>query len=844
MDYPVTPPEPPAIVNYESSQSREAEAIAPELAKVNPPLETETLGPEFSQASSNAALLGPPMEVSSPLKPVKSAAPERSTAEAVPSPQGDRHREKAASKQLPELEPSSTEDALRDADTENQEFTTTLNIGLDWMLSRGEDITVTPSSPVEANREAENPTFVSPLLSTGVEWMLNRGKELAPTPTTTTSPRIVAKGETRDVYPERRATTVRESPRERESPQSAAEAGKERGEQVARVEEESAAEETAIAPAQTIELKADRQEFDRQRQIATAEGNAQMRARGALLDAEQLQVNLETQIAVAQGDVVYAKGQQVLQGDRLEYDMVQNRGGMDRARGDIFVPTTGQDFGPTLPTDVSPRALQQQNLVDRLRAGEPPNRIRPTGAISIGAGVGGGVNVPQTAGTINRVRFESDRLNFSSQGWEGRNVRLTNDPFSPPELEIRADRVTFRQLSPQQDEIVATRPRLVFDDFLSIPLLKERFLIDRRDRDPSLIRFGYDRNDRGGVYAETTWVPPNSGNDPVQLRILPQFYLQRSLEEGTGNLGRLWGVKADLEAYPGPRTFVEGSAELTNLDFNDGEENLRASLRLRQGVANHVVTGEYSYRDRLFNGSLGYQTVHQNVGMVIASPVISLWKTGINLSYQASAQHITADSDRLELLEPVRENNRIQLGRYQASAAVSKSLVLWKGEELPRTRTQGLRYTPAPVTPYIRIFGGLTGVATAYTSDDIQNSLTGSIGIQGQFGHFARRWLDYTGFNLSLSRVWFKGESPFIFDRIADSKVLSAGLTQQLYGPFRAGVQTSFNLDTGERISTDLTLEYSRRTYGIRVNYNPERREGSLSLSINDFNWTGGGQPF
>ena len=36
-------------------------------------------------------------------------------------------------------------------------------------------------------------------------------------------------------------------------------------------------------------------------------------------------------------------------------------------------------------------------------------------------------------GNINRVRFEAEKLEFDSESWRGENVRLTNDPFSPPE---------------------------------------------------------------------------------------------------------------------------------------------------------------------------------------------------------------------------------------------------------------------------------------------------------------------------------------------------------------------------------------------------------------------------
>jgi hypothetical protein len=78
-----------------------------------------------------------------------------------------------------------------------------------------------------------------------------------------------------------------------------------------------------------------------------------------------------------------------------------------------------------------------------------------------------------------------------------------------------------------------------------------------------------------------------------------------------------------------------------------------------------------------------------------------------------------------------------------------------------------------------------------------------------------------------------------LFDRIADRSILSGGILQQIYGPFRFGFQTSFNLETGREISTDYILEYSRRTYNIELRYNPVLQLGSISFRINDFNWTG-----
>ena len=68
---------------------------------------------------------------------------------------------------------------------------------------------------------------------------------------------------------------------------------------------------------------------------------------------------------------------------------------------------------------------------------------------------------------------------------------------------------------------------------------------------------------------------------------------------------------------------------------------------------------------------------------------------------------------------------------------------------------------------------------------------------------------------------------------------MSAGINQQISGPFKLGIQSSLNLDNGQQISTDYYLEYSRRTYNFIVRYNPVLGLGSVAFRLNDFNWDG-----
>jgi len=597
-----------------------------------------------------------------------------------------------------------------------------------------------------------------------------------------------------------------------------------------------------------IELTSLRQEYDQKRQIVTAEGNVLLRFDGAVVTANRLQVNLPNLIAVGEGNVVLTRGQQVIRGERFTYNFIQDSGELLKARGDVYLPTTNSDFSGTLPTDVSAGVVPTLPPSDRLPFDQPLQQVTSPG--SIGINVGGRRNAApaQKPSNLRRVRFQAEQINFYPGGWQARNARTTNDPFSPPELELRADTATLTRQTPLLSQLVTTRPRLVFDQGPTLPIPRNEATIGRRQREvnPSPVQVGYDATDKGGLFIERSFKLINT--EQLNLSVAPQFFVERAFNNSS-NVSGLFGLRTRLDSNLGPRTEVRGIAVFNGFDSNALENRLRASLRLRQIIGTrvpHTLNLEYSYRDRLYNGSLGFQTVQSSVGAILTSPVIPLGKSGFNLSYQVGAQYVNADTDRSNLLAPitVRKNNRVSLSRFQGSAALNRGYLIWHGQGLPSTPTQGLKYTPQPVVPNLVAYGGLTGVAGYYSSSSSQDSLTATVGLTGQFGHFSRPYLDYTAFNLSYSQGIVTGQSPFLFDRFVDTKILSIGFTQQIYGPIRFGLQTSLNLDTGRQINADYVLEYSRRTYGISLRYNPNLRLGSISLRISDFNWAGGTTSF
>lgn len=590
-----------------------------------------------------------------------------------------------------------------------------------------------------------------------------------------------------------------------------------------------------------LNLTADYQEFEPLDQTLIARGNVVLRLGSGVLTADRLWANLANRFVLVEGNVVFTRGEQTVRADRGEYNLIQGAGSLFDARGVLFLPGVGTDFADidrNNPT-VSPGVLEN----------DPIAGVRSTGNISFGTSLEadtiGGPTTPDAGGFVRRIRFQAARLDFDAEGWYAQDIRLTNDPFSPPELEFRGDSARLTRLTEFQDELLVENARAVFDQGFSVPLLRDRVLLSRGGPDnanPFFVNLGYDGEDRDGLFVERSFRVASAG--PWSFFVTPQVLVQRFALEGDDNDSFLsnFGLEADLTGALGPTTAVDANASFSGLDLTNIDDRLRASVRVRQALGTHSLNLEYSYRDRLFNGSLGFQDVRSSLGLVLLSPAITLGDTGIVLTYQASAQYITADSDRPDLIDdPPPFEQLVDLGRFQGSVALARAWTLWQGQPLPPTPDAGLRFTPTPRVPNVALVLSGRGTYTYYTSEDTQQELSARVGIVGELGNFSRDYLDSTVFNLAYQRSFGDdvGDSPFLFDRNVDQSVLTGGIIQQIYGPFRLGFQTSINLETGEVINTDYLLEYNRRTYGVFVRFNPTQSSGFIGFRLNEFDWSG-----
>jgi Protein of unknown function (DUF3769) len=565
-----------------------------------------------------------------------------------------------------------------------------------------------------------------------------------------------------------------------------------------------------------VELSADREEYETLERSVTAIGNVLLNYRNAQLKADRVRTLALTKQVFAEGNIRLTLGEQVLQGERLEYELDQEKGVLFKPSGIINLPTTSRDFSDATP-GTNATGSNPLNPLNPLNSLQQPRLEARKG--------------------LQRLRFEADRIEFTARSWRAINIRITSDPFSPPELEVRADQAQLTRISAKEDSVNLQKPRLVFDQGISIPIPRSTIALSRQRQNPFTVDIGYDDKDRGGLYLGRTFTPIS--NPKFSLAITPQFFLQRALINRNFDVLNpdVYGLNIAVRSTFSPQTTLGAFIGLRSLDPTTLADTSRAGLRLTHRIDDYRLDVEAAYRERILNGSLGEQTIQNRFGATLTAPTQQIGKTGIQLDYRVAADLFTAGTDRFGGLK------NVTLGRLQGSASVEKAFDLWQGTALPPTATGGLKYTPEPIRPYFRVITGATGVFSGYSNGDTQTSLIGRLRFEAQFGHFSRPYLDYTGFFIGYSQGLQIGTSPFLFDRAVDRQTLSFGILQQVYGPVRLGFQTSINLETGEFFNTDIILDYSRRTYGFRLRYNPNLQLGAIEFRINSFNWVSNRDP-
>jgi len=551
-------------------------------------------------------------------------------------------------------------------------------------------------------------------------------------------------------------------------------------------------------PEQLVNIKADQQNFDVKTNTVTVKGNVVITYQESELKADQVTLNLTSQQTTATGNVLFTRGEQKVAGELLEYNYGNRQGRLVAARGTVNLDTI----------DRPPSAITSRDI--------------SSGSITLSLG---GQNQVRQKG-VRRLGFIADEIRLQDRNWVGTNVRITNDPFSPPELEVVTPEARLSPVTPTQDVLELDAPRLVFDRSFSLPLPIGRITLDNLERELPIF-VGFDRQDRGGLFYQQNF--DLIARPDLRFQISPQLFVQRSLESSNPFNSSILGVTSRLEAILPEGQYIGGRASLSSFDLNNVGNQLRGILEYSRPAGDLTFKAQYAYRERFFNGSLAFQDVQNSIGVGLFSPTLSLGDSGINLNYQAGLQLI--DADRSDV------TRRDVLFKHESAVVLNRFFPLWRGQPLEAAPDKGLKYSSEPVVPKLDGILGVTGAYSVYSSGELRGLVTGTAGLSATLGNYSRNFLDFTQLDLSYSQTGQLGESPFLFDRIADRQIITAGIKQQIFGPVRVGYQQSWNPSTGNTTDSVYTIELERRTYALVLRFNPTRETGEIFLRISDFNW-------
>ena len=488
-------------------------------------------------------------------------------------------------------------------------------------------------------------------------------------------------------------------------------------------------------------------------------------------------------------------------------------------------------------------------------------------------------------GTVSRIRFQGSQMRIRGNRWTAEVMAFTNDPFTPASSWSLARKVVAVMDERGVTRITSRNTQILLDGKVSLPAISNTTIGEEETR----FAWDTDKQDRDGFYIGYNLQPIKLGR-AGRLQLQPQLMVQRALEGRTNSFvlpgeslasptaeqgatfGDMFGLLAALNL---PMGWVSLDADASLSTFNP--ENFRSGTRSTTRLSTPLTLPGHdsasaalfgAYRERIYNGSLGLQTVVYSYGANLAgTAVFNRPKPAAAAPEGESLTPPRPSQNKGPFFAPVSLNWAAQSGNYQAALyqtntldtlwrsyanlAIGSTLQLWQGSALDASDDpkRGLRYSPSPVVPGLGIDFGASGYLASYSDGSNQNTLTLWGGPSFTLGQFDKPFLDYTRFSASIAGTFLGGASPFGFDRTVDLRTLSFQAAQQIYGPLVVEAGATFNIDNGSEFYGDVSYSYvevklQRRSYELGVYYSPYDGIGGIRVKLNDFNFTGTGTPF
>ena len=516
---------------------------------------------------------------------------------------------------------------------------------------------------------------------------------------------------------------------------------------------------------------------------------------------------------------------------------------------------------------ISSIQLQQRLVIEQSRG--VSDKVRNSEVLS--ANRYGGVKPSQLntlgktqliTGEISRWRIQAAEVRFTPEGWTASRMSFTNDPYTPAQTRIDADDVVATEQDNGDILIKSQRNRLIVEERLPIPVSRTQ-RIQKQEEVVNRWVLGIDNDDRSGFFVGRELKSIELA-DNISLDLQPQFLVQRAIDGSNKSyvapgdsvddskttqsnaIGDLFGFEAELSGdVLGWNATVEADISTLNpSNFSNGSRfwgNMNRFIKLP--LVGEVETRLFAaYRYRTWNGSLGETDVYSAYGAFAEQKGDWQWgKLFNNYIWRFGVGNYQAESfTSTKLIDTLRAN---------FYGSLNSSYSLWRGKPAALTPEAAYRYSPVAIVPGLTLRTNINTSLAAFGNGKSQSTVSLTGGPTLTLGTFSRPFLDYTQLSISGGGTLKQGASPFEFDQSVDLATLGIGLTQQLAGPLLLNAGIGLNVDPGSEfygnvINSNIELRWQRRSYDLGFYFNPYEGIGGFRFRLNDFNFTGTGQPF
>lgn len=573
--------------------------------------------------------------------------------------------------------------------------------------------------------------------------------------------------------------------------------------------------------------------------IFYAEGSVKVYLPNGVLSAEKISYNKTKKLFNAEGKISFVKGNQYVESDYLEYDLLNETGFLLNAYGildflkldnDLNIEklksepiTKNRDEILYLPSEVE--LLSTSNLRFKRKKSES---------------IGFNLNFE----SVTTWRFKADRIDINSDSWSSKKIYFTNDVFNRPQFIIESKNF-YGEIKNKKYRLRSGRTFLIFDDKARIP-------VGRRNIRQSGVKprwgIGYDYEEKDGFYIIRSFDNIKLSKN-LSLQLQPYFLLQRSLK-GESNAFRENGssfldseVKQKTNFYDSfsLNTTLTGNISEWDLELNTDLKSLNLN-RFNESISGdlNLIKNIYESNSKRFSSDVAIYSIFSKDEIYTSLGVKSINSYKNNYEGLEKNYSLIFDGGTFRAIN-LSKDKLVSLGKLGTSLSFKHKYELISFGDGLRKYDSSYKNIPSLTNQGIFFNAGIAYGLSYYDDNYSQSVASVNLGPSLVFGELKRKLLDYTTISLTTDYVLFKnGESPFAFDNYNSDSRLNLDFRQQIFGPLIMGFSANINIDNnssdyGKLKNKVYTLGISRRAYSLEAFYDSEEEAAGARFAIFNF---------